>query len=189
MEKRLQNYAEFAGISLQGAFAFAVLQGIPENLFGANTAQIWRKNGANTAHLPSPPRASNSVSSKELTSLEEKLSINPQKPKKPKDDFSLALILDLWQDLCPTLPKALKLTPARRAAISKRQKEKVDFAALFRLVSQSDFLSGRVSGERPFKATFDWVLKPTNLQKIIEGNFNNASPVTNIDRNYHEPFA
>jgi hypothetical protein len=35
----------------------------------------------------------------------------------------------------------------------------------------SDFLQGKVTD---FRATFDWILKPTNFIKIIENNYANG---------------
>ena len=37
-------------------------------------------------------------------------------------------------------------------------------------MNNSDFLSGRA---KSFKAGFDWIFKPANLQKILEGNYDN----------------
>ena len=39
---------------------------------------------------------------------------------------------------------------------------------LFKQIDESDFLSGR-SGD--WSATFDWVMKPANMVKILEGNY------------------
>nr|WP_287761076.1 PT domain-containing protein [Prevotella sp.] len=50
------------------------------------------------------------------------------------------------------------------------------------LASQSDFLNG--GGERGFVATFDWILKPNNFPKILDGNYNNTAHGTeNENRN------
>ncbi|MDV3461819.1 hypothetical protein CMV04_12445 [Elizabethkingia anophelis] len=38
--------------------------------------------------------------------------------------------------------------------------------------SKSDFLNGLVEG-RDFKAGFDWIFKPSNFVKILEGNYDN----------------
>lgn len=43
------------------------------------------------------------------------------------------------------------------------------FKEMVQAVSRSAFLKG--GNKRDFKATFDWMIKPSNYQKIIEGNY------------------
>jgi hypothetical protein len=43
---------------------------------------------------------------------------------------------------------------------------------VFERVSRSDFLTG-VSGS--WKANYDWIIKPANLQKILEGSYENRT--------------
>lgn len=45
------------------------------------------------------------------------------------------------------------------------------FARVFKKVATSDFLTGAT--KVPFVASFDWILKPANLTKILEGNYDN----------------
>lgn len=48
---------------------------------------------------------------------------------------------------------------------------------VFEEIKLSDWLSGKVSGSdgrKPFKVTFDWMINPANLIKIIEGNYRNG---------------
>ena len=45
------------------------------------------------------------------------------------------------------------------------------FFSLFEKVSASIFLCG--GGERGWKADFDWLIKPTNMQKVLEGKYDN----------------
>ena len=40
---------------------------------------------------------------------------------------------------------------------------------MIEIVTRSAFLKG--DNKRNFKATFDWMIKPSNYQKIIEGNY------------------
>lgn len=34
--------------------------------------------------------------------------------------------------------------------------------------------NGRANGQRPFRATFDWVMNASNYEKIMEGNYENG---------------
>ncbi len=51
-----------------------------------------------------------------------------------------------------------------------------DFDELLAAVAASPFLLGKVKG-RDFKASFDWIIAPSNYQKIIEGNYRGSTPL------------
>lgn len=71
------------------------------------------------------------------------------------------------------LPKVAKLTAPRRRALRARMKEHPEYTwwtLFFSRVKYSDFLMGRKKGVN-WKATFDWLMKPANLQKVIEGHY------------------
>lgn len=53
---------------------------------------------------------------------------------------------------------------------------------IFAKVEQSDFLTGR--NGRWGKCGLDWILKPENLCKIIEGNYDNRTPVREEQSSY-----
>ena len=63
----------------------------------------------------------------------------------------------------------------RKGMINARIKEfgKKTFSEMIRKAYASDFLRGQ--NNRGFKATFDWLIKPTNFEKIISGNYDNRS--------------
>ena len=46
-------------------------------------------------------------------------------------------------------------------------------------VRESDFLRGKTGG-KPFFITFDWFVKPSNFQKIIDGNYDNRRGTNNF---------
>lgn len=88
--------------------------------------------------------------------------------------------VEAFNEVCPSLPKVRSITAQRRKAIKAAAKMLEDtggFPALFRKVEASDFLTGRNGGWNG--CGFDWILKPANLTKILEGNYDNragASP-------------
>ena len=48
------------------------------------------------------------------------------------------------------------------------------WADYFFQVSTSSFLMGKVegrNGSKPFRATFDWLIAPSNFVKVVEGNY------------------
>lgn len=107
---------------------------------------------------------------------------SPQRPACPTEE-----IVSLYHGRCPTLPRVTVLNDARRRAISSRWREvtadadirkadDVRTAALewwgwfFGEVQSSDFLAGR---SKDWHATLDWLMKPTNFVKVVDGNFAN----------------
>ena len=88
-------------------------------------------------------------------------------------------ILEAFNTLCPSLPRALQLTEERRLAMRQRWRESPDveeFRTVFRRVQASDFLTGRSGGA--FRGAFDWILQSGNWVKIGEGNYDNRNGET-----------
>lgn len=77
-----------------------------------------------------------------------------------------------FNEICGSLPKVRLLTKARVAHIktllSTLEKAGLTTIDYLKKVESSDFLSGR-SGK--WRATFDWIINPSNAVKIIEGNY------------------
>jgi hypothetical protein len=82
-------------------------------------------------------------------------------------------IMDLFNSICTDLPKINSIKDSRQTRIRTMYRQNPDlvfFENLFKVVQESNFLCGR---DTPWKANFDWVIKPANLTKIIEGNYTN----------------
>ena len=86
--------------------------------------------------------------------------------------FDYQSVIDCFNSICVSLPKVQKLTDKRRKAIKSAQKalDVMSFSDFFEKVEASDYLTGR-SGK--WSCGFDWIMKPSNLIKIIEGNYDN----------------
>ena len=98
---------------------------------------------------------------------------NEPKTENSKEYFDFQAIINLFNSVCRSLPKIQKLTESRKRNIMNADKQlNGKFQAFFERVEQSDFLSGR---KTEWKAGFDWIIKPQNLIKIIEGNYDNQS--------------
>ncbi len=93
-------------------------------------------------------------------------------------------VLFSYHYFCQELPRVSKLTEKRRQAIKKALPylDGKGFEALFQKAAQSDFLSGRKGS---WKASFDWLLEPDNLTRVLEGRYDNVgssrAPSYNID--------
>jgi len=111
-----------------------------------------------------------------ITSDGKKLSIpSVQKhiDKEMKEDtINYDRIMESFNDTCTSLPRVKSITGQRRIHIRTRIKENSQEILLdvFKLTEASDFLTGR---ETMWRASMDWILKPTNFSKILEGNYQN----------------
>lgn len=88
--------------------------------------------------------------------------------------FDYASVVESFNSTCPSLPHIRGLNDQRRKAICKaaaQVEEAGGFPALFAKVEASDFLTGRSGSWNG--CGFDWILKPANLTKILEGNYDN----------------
>lgn len=83
-------------------------------------------------------------------------------------------IVSLFNEICVSLPKIKNLSDNRKRNIKKaNEKLNGDFESFFRKVESSDFLTGRKGNWNC--CGFDWIMKPQNLIKIIEGNYDNKT--------------
>ena len=94
-------------------------------------------------------------------------------PKPERTDYQG--VLDAYHECCPSFPAVIKLTETRKRAIKARLKDYGldEIKRAFSLAEQSDFLKGSCG----WQASFDWLMKPANMTKVLEGNYTNrASP-------------
>ena len=71
----------------------------------------------------------------------------------------------------------------RRAAVLARARENGEEALniVANKAAESDFLNGK--NDRGWVATFDWLMKPNNFIKVLEGNYDNTSANKGIKNN------
>ena len=62
---------------------------------------------------------------------------------------------------------------AKQLRARLREYGKDSFAEIVEQIKASDFLQGR-TGTRPWQVTFDWVIKPANYAKVLEGTYKNS---------------
>ena len=119
----------------------------------------------------SPPKGGEADSSLRSESRQNIGDYTPPKPE--RTDYQG--VLDAYHECCPSFPAVIKLTETRKRAIKARLKDYGldEIKRAFSLAGQSDFLKGS-SG---WQASFDWLMKPANMTKVLEGNYTNrASP-------------
>lgn len=117
----------------------------------------------------SPPKGGKADSSLRSESRENVSVYTP--PKTDRTDYQA--VLDAFHDLCPSLPKVLKLSDSRKKAIKARLNDfgLEEIKRAFALTEKSDFLKG--ANANGWQAGFDWLMKPANLTKVLEGNYEN----------------
>jgi hypothetical protein len=104
-----------------------------------------------------------------------------QQAESPKvDRIDYQSVAAAFGEHLPALPQPRDITDKRKKAIRSivkrggRYAEPDFFAKFFGYVAKSDFLMAR--GAKPWHGcSFDWLLKPENFQKIIEGNYHGES--------------
>jgi len=106
-------------------------------------------------------------------------------------------VVQLYTQILPELPRPLKMTPMRARLVRARLSdfEQGDLMALdesgalgamrryFERVRASDFLMGR--GSCDFRADFEWLMRPNNFVKVLEGRYDNRKSASSPS----EPFS
>ena len=98
---------------------------------------------------------------------------HPEQESDQRERIDYQQIADEYNSICKSFPKLTALSDARKKAIKARLKiySLDDFKLMFQKAEASDFLKG--NNNRNWSATFDWMIKDTNMVKILDGNYDN----------------
>jgi uncharacterized protein YdaU (DUF1376 family) len=93
-------------------------------------------------------------------------------------------IISLYHEILPMLPEVRTWNPTREALLRARWREQTTLGPMASLNAWQDFfeyirdhcpwLVGKVKttdGRRPFQANLEWLIRPTNFAKVIEGHY------------------
>lgn len=111
--------------------------------------------------------------------LLDKTILNSDLNQKPESDIENDIdydnVIELYHNLCPEMSKVAKLTDQRKGFINARISEYgLDrVTTVFRMAGESDFLNGK--SDKYFRADFEWLLRPNNFVKVLEGKYQNKS--------------
>lgn len=98
-------------------------------------------------------------------------------------------VVDLFHEVLPELPKVIVWNKTRQGYLKARWKEVAVekkwasqqdgieyFRDFFEFVRKSKFLMGKTAsnGKRPFECELEWLLRPNNWVKVIEGKYHGA---------------
>lgn len=93
--------------------------------------------------------------------------------KAPEESKGIyAQIAALYNEICVSFPRVSRLSEARKKAIKARLSSGYtieSFTQLFQKAEASSFLKGK--NDRNWQATFDWLIKDSNMAKVIDGNY------------------
>lgn len=106
----------------------------------------------------------------EIEREEEETAAEP--PTSPRPPVPYEAIKDFYNLTCSSFPKCTTMSESRKKAIKARFTSGYtleDFKKVFVKAENSSFLKGR--NDRNWTATFDWMIKDSNMAKILEGNY------------------
>lgn len=159
-----------------------------------------RENGSVPLDVPemSPTHSSSSSSSSKNNSTSDEVlvetpekppEVSPPEPTKRITRCPQQEILRLFHFHCPSLPKVrVKLSKTNAAHLRQRWKEHPEltwWSDYFEYVETSDFLTGRVEplpGRNLFVAKFHWLILPSNMEKVLNGDYENRKAKTVWDQ-------
>jgi uncharacterized protein YdaU (DUF1376 family) len=149
------------------------------------------------SHANALPTESESNADGMLTNNQEPITKNQEpilKPREPKGSLSGSIptcphqqVVDLFHKTLPELPEVRIWNTTREGLLKARWRETAKrlewantqdgieyFEKLFNWIRQSKFLMGQVNpkpGQRPFECELEWILRPQNWAKLIEGKY------------------
>ena len=171
-DKEIKQYKEFSEAGKRGA------------------AKRWAKPPDEEANSPpnATPIATNNH--KPITNNQINTNICPPDGGLPSCDHEK--VIELYHQHLPTLRRVEVWNDTRKGYLRQRWREVAEelskekeivaidvlnwFAEFFDHVGQSKFLTGRVTSKdgRAFLADLEWILKPSNFAKIIEGKYHGS---------------
>ena len=102
-----------------------------------------------------------------------------------RERIPYAEVMELYNNICVSLPKAHKLSTERKSHIRSCFTQKFtlkDFETAFRTVQRTPFLRGE--NGRGWHATFDWIIKPSNLLKVLENTYGRSASRSGTDPSF-----
>lgn len=110
-----------------------------------------------------------------VTDTETAIDQHPLPPKGGQQQpVPYARIVELYHTICTSYPTLRAIEGNREKQIAARWKKykTIDaFRELFERAEASDFLKG--DNDRGWTADFDWLIRPTNMSKVLEGKYDN----------------
>ena len=115
--------------------------------------------------------------------IEKEIDIDIEIEKEEKKKIDYQQIADMYNETCVSFPRLTKLSDSRKKAIRARLNTHTieDFRKLFQMAESSSFLKG--SNDRNWSATFDWLIKDSNMAKVLDGNYADKKGSEEVEAN------
>lgn len=99
------------------------------------------------------------------------------------DSINLKKLKEFWNKHCGAMPKITCVRGKRLTTVKARIREfsKQDVRVAILNAEQSDFLNG--NNKNGWIANFDWIFKPNNFPKVLEGNYNKSQNLNKMSDN------
>ena len=107
--------------------------------------------------------------------------------EKPSFPEQCRMIQDLYNSVCESYPRLVKMSDARKKAIKARLNSGYtidDFKLLFEKAEKSLFLKGK--NNRNWSATFDWLIAAKGMERTLEGNYDEKRSGNTTKDNYEK---
>ena len=132
---------------------------------------------------PSPSPSPNPDSGVSFGDSRPRRARTSERPAHERQEFH-DQVIEAYRQALPDLPAVKVWSKTRRQALNSRIRERlkdgkpadtVDYwRKFFAGVAASDFLCGRITprdGRAPFRADLEWLIRPENFAKVIEGRY------------------
>ena len=163
---------------------FADYQQVEESEQQTNNKPITSEQQASNKRVTNNQQQHKNIRSKEIKNNNIDTNVSTSVETDPPIDF--VGLLDFWNKTMESanavIPKIKSLSERRKGFIKARVRE-FNKRAVFEVISKagtSDFLNGK--NQRGWVADFDWIFRPNNFPKVLEGNYDNR-PNTQINGN------
>lgn len=147
-----------------------------ENMVGSETskAQLMRNKRAREKQQLPQNNDGNNVTAQlpNCYTEKEKEKEKEKEIEKEIERIDYQKIADMYNEICISFPRLQKLSEGRKKAIAARLHSGYtmeDLKLLFEKAEASTFLKG--GNDRNWSATFDWLLKDSNIAKVLDGNY------------------
>ncbi len=170
----LSNLQSTNEITIETTPQFSIITVVNYDLYQANN----KPNNTQITNNQQTTQQTSVAQNNKPTLLYKEIRNKEHKNNAPKmsSEYIDSVVSD-YNSVCISLPKVEMVEYKHAALISSAVSiiGEMSFRELFQKVEQSDFLSGR-SGNSNWKCSFEWILRPENLSKILAGNYDNKQP-------------
>ena len=123
-----------------------------------------------------------------IKDISNEISMGDESPSEPRDSIPYKKIQELYNSICKSFPKCVKMSSNRKKLISGRwngDKFRLeDFEQLFTKAEASKFLR---TGGPGWRVDIEWLIRPSNMTKVLEGKYDDRNRPNGRPENVSKP--